>query len=71
VSIASLGAAVSLPTSAGVLWWLGLCDPLLVFIAGAMCALAVWRHKSNIQRLMAGTEKRFEKKSRPTGESHV
>jgi hypothetical protein len=36
-----------------------------------MCALAVWRHKSNIQRLMAGTEKRFEKKSAEGRESHV
>ena len=71
VSVASLGAAFSLPTSAGILWWLGLCDPLLVAIASAMCALAVWRHKSNIQRLFAGTEKRFEKKSPEARESHV
>lgn len=69
VSIASLGAAVSLPTSAGILWWFGLCDPLLVVIAMAMCALAVWRHKSNIQRLLAGTEKRFEKKQPEARES--
>jgi glycerol-3-phosphate acyltransferase PlsY len=33
-----------------------------------MCALAVWRHKPNIDRLLAGTEKRFEgKKSNPEG----
>jgi acyl phosphate:glycerol-3-phosphate acyltransferase len=71
VSVASLGAAVSLPTSAGILWWMGLCDPVLVAIAAVMCALAVWRHKSNIQRLISGTEKRFEKKSREARESHV
>jgi acyl phosphate:glycerol-3-phosphate acyltransferase len=71
VSVASLGAAVSLPTSAGILCWLGLCDPVLVVIAAAMCALAIWRHKSNIQRLIAGTEKRFEKKSPEARESHV
>jgi glycerol-3-phosphate acyltransferase PlsY len=71
VSVASLGAAISLPTSAGFLWWLGLCDPLLVWIAAAMCALAVWRHKSNIQRLMAGPETRFEKKTAEGRESHV
>jgi glycerol-3-phosphate acyltransferase PlsY len=34
-----------------------------------MCALAVWRHRSNISRLLAGTEKRFEKKPRTA--SHV
>jgi len=45
------------------LW--GLCDPRLVAIAALMCALAVWRHKSNIQRLLAGTEKKFEKKKNP------
>ena len=31
-------------------------------LAALMCALAVWRHKSNIERLLAGTEKKFEKK---------
>ena len=71
VSLASLGAAVSLPTSAGILWWLGECDAIRTAIAATMCALAVWRHKSNIQRLLAGTEKRFEKKTREVGESHV
>jgi glycerol-3-phosphate acyltransferase PlsY len=71
VSVASLGAAISLPTSAGVLWSLGLCDPVRFVIALTMCVLAVWRHKSNIERLLAGTEKRFEKKSPEARESHV
>jgi acyl phosphate:glycerol-3-phosphate acyltransferase len=62
VSVASMGAAVALPASAGVLWWRGECDGLRAGIALAMCVLAVWRHKGNIQRLMNGTEKRFEKK---------
>lgn len=65
VSIASLGAAVALPTSSAVLWWLGDCDAIRTTIALAMCVLAVWRHKSNISRLVAGTEKRFEKKPKP------
>jgi glycerol-3-phosphate acyltransferase PlsY len=71
VSLASLGAAVSLPTSSGILWGLGECDAIRTAIAATMCALAVWRHKSNIQRLLAGTEKRFEKKTRKARESHV
>jgi glycerol-3-phosphate acyltransferase PlsY len=62
VSAASLGAAVALPTSSAILWWLGDCDAIRTTIALAMCVLAVWRHKPNITRLMAGTEKRFEKK---------
>lgn len=62
VSIASIAAAISLPVSSGILWALGQCDAIRTGIAAAMCVLAVWRHKSNIQRLLAGTEKKFEKK---------
>ena len=65
VSVASLGAAVALPTGAAAMWWLGQCDELRTGIAGVMCLLAIWRHKSNIGRLFAGTEKRFEKKAPP------
>jgi len=65
VSVASLGAAVALPTASAVMWWMGDCDAIRTAIAASMCALAVWRHKSNISRLMAGTEKRFEKKPKP------
>jgi len=68
VSVASLGAAVALPTSSAVMWWLGDCDAIRTSIAAAMCVLAVWRHKSNISRLMAGTEKRFEKKPKPAAQ---
>lgn len=69
VSVASLGAAVALPTAATALLLVGKCDPVRTGIAFLMCALAVWRHRSNISRLLAGTEKRFEKKPRPA--SHV
>jgi len=62
VSIASIAAAISLPTSSFVLLLLGQCDWLRVCIAGILCLLALWRHKPNIERLLAGTEKRFEKK---------
>lgn len=62
VSIASLGAAFMLPTSAFVLMAFGECDLVRAIIAAIMCGLAVWRHKPNISRLMAGTEKRFERK---------
>lgn len=62
VSIASIVAAISLPLSSGVLMLFGLCDWRLVVIAAILAVIAIWRHKSNIQRLMTGTEKKFEKK---------
>jgi glycerol-3-phosphate acyltransferase PlsY len=68
VSVASLGAAVALPTASAAMWYLGDCDAIRTSIAAAMCVLAVWRHKSNISRLMAGTEKRFEKKPKPAAQ---
>ena len=62
VSLASIAAAISLPVTTSLLTLAGRCDRLLVPVAILMCILAIWRHKSNIQRLLAGTEKRFEKK---------
>ena len=62
VSVASIAAAISFPISSGFLMFFGRCDWRLVVIATLMCALAVWRHKSNIERLLSGTEKKFEKK---------
>ncbi|HEY5704213.1 MAG TPA: glycerol-3-phosphate 1-O-acyltransferase PlsY [Terrimicrobiaceae bacterium] len=62
VSVASIGAAISLPVSSSILMLYGRCDWRLVVIAILMCILAVWRHKSNIERLFAGTEKKFDKK---------
>ena len=67
VSVASMAAAISLPVSSGILMLFGRCDWRLVVIAALMCALAVWRHKSNIERLFAGTEKKFEKKRSVSG----
>ena len=70
VSVASLGSAVALPSTALLLMFFGKpgamlfakCDPVLVVISGLMGGLAIWRHKDNIKRLLAGTEKRFERK---------
>ena len=67
VSVASILAAISLPASSLVLALLGRCDWLLVAVALAMTTLAVWRHKSNIDRLLAGTEKKFDKPSSSSG----
>jgi acyl phosphate:glycerol-3-phosphate acyltransferase len=67
VSLASILAAISLSASSLVLALLGRCDWLLVAVAFAMTTLAVWRHKSNIDRLLAGTEKKFEKHPSSSG----
>lgn len=60
VSLASICASAALPLSVTALWWTGLGGnaPLLGF-AILISALAIWRHRSNIQRLRNGTESRF------------
>lgn len=68
VSIASIGAAAVLPllTLWGS-WFHGRIQdgtwnkPLFVFSV-AIAVLAIWKHRSNIQRLREGTEHRFERK---------
>lgn len=63
VSLASIAAAVALPLAAWLLIFAGVpmslpAGILLIFFA----VLTIWRHRSNIQRLLNGTESRFEKK---------
>jgi glycerol-3-phosphate acyltransferase PlsY len=64
VSIASIAAAVVLPAA---VWSTRDNLPLRV-TALALGALAIYKHKANIQRLMNGTESRFDfkKKGTPT-----
>ncbi len=72
VSVASIVAAVALPfiTIYGS-WKHGrIADgtwnkPLLVFSI-LIALLAIWKHRSNIQRLLAGTEHRFTRKAKST-----
>jgi glycerol-3-phosphate acyltransferase PlsY len=59
VSVASILAAITLPFSA---WGLGR-SHRLILVAGLMSALAIYKHRTNIQRLMAGTENRLGRKS--------
>ncbi len=63
VSLASICAALVLPIAVflivaktGAEFW------LLFGFSVAICALAIWRHQSNIVRLLNGTESRFGKK---------
>jgi len=55
VSVASITAAVVLPVSA---WFLG-ARGLLFGVTALMGALAIVKHKGNIQRLMSGTENKI------------
>jgi acyl phosphate:glycerol-3-phosphate acyltransferase len=62
-SLASISAAVALPIAVllivaktGTDFW------LLIAFSVLMGALAIWRHRSNIMRLLNGTENRFGKK---------
>ena len=60
VSLASVLAALSLP---GILWALERQVDAKFWFTLVISLLAIWRHRGNIQRLLAGTENRFEKKS--------
>jgi glycerol-3-phosphate acyltransferase PlsY len=59
VSVGSIVAAIALPTA---VWILQPHHLPLGIVTTALGALAIYKHKSNIQRLLAGTENRFGKK---------
>ncbi|HUK82591.1 MAG TPA: glycerol-3-phosphate 1-O-acyltransferase PlsY [Verrucomicrobiae bacterium] len=54
VSLASICAAAALPVAT----WLILRDTTLIVFTAGVGAVAIYKHKSNIQRLLAGTENR-------------
>ena len=58
VSLASITASFALPLAT----WLTRQSISLTLVTGAMAALAIYKHRSNIQRLMQGTENRFGSK---------
>jgi glycerol-3-phosphate acyltransferase PlsY len=61
VSVASIVAAIVIPIS---VWLIEQQVNTLFWFSVAVAVLGIWRHRSNIQRLMAGTESRFEKKQK-------
>lgn len=70
VAVASIGAAIAVPVSAWLLYLAdrGMTLPIVLTLLGA---IAVWRHRSNIQRLAAGTEHRFAfGKKKPTNHTN-
>ena len=60
VSVGSIAAAIALPAT---VWIMTPQNIFLGIVSTALGALAIYKHKSNIQRLMAGTENRLGKKS--------
>ena len=60
--VGSIVAAIALPIAV----WFTNEDLFLRIVTIALCVLAIYKHKSNIKRLMAGTESRLGKKSAPT-----
>ena len=63
VSVGSIVAAIALPVT---VWVMTPDNRLLCFVTTALGALAVYKHKSNIKRLMAGTENRLGQKPEAT-----
>lgn len=80
ISLASIVAAITLPLithigarfhhlnndkSLPTLWEAGTWNKPLFFFSVIIALLAIWKHRSNIQRLLAGTEHRFTRKEKP------
>ena len=66
VAVGSIGAAIMVPLATIVLYvWRGAPGPPLVGFSLLLGILAIWRHRSNIRRLLDGTESRFTKKAPP------
>lgn len=59
ISVGSIAAAIALPVA---VWIMTPNNLLLCIVTAALGALAVWKHKANIQRLIAGTENKLGQK---------
>ena len=57
-SVSGIAAAVSAPIAFLVLGW-----TYAAVVCGAMATLLVWKHRENMQRIVAGVEPRIGKKS--------
>jgi glycerol-3-phosphate acyltransferase PlsY len=63
VSVASIASALVLPFAT----WLAHYGLMMICITTLMSALAIYKHKGNIARLMNGTENKIGRKNRPPG----
>jgi glycerol-3-phosphate acyltransferase PlsY len=63
VSLASISAAVVVPVAT----WFLQSDPSLLMFTVVVCAVVIYKHRSNIQRLLSGTENRIGKPKSASG----
>lgn len=72
VSLGSIAAAVAIPIIVILMLFFGAMSGWAYFYFGIVaCLLAVWRHRANIGRLLAGTEPRARHKGAEPGEPAV
>lgn len=63
VSVASIAAAAALPLIILITTWLSQTGGKSLFYSSVcLAAVVIWRHRSNLSRLMHGTEPRFTRK---------
>ena len=63
VSVASVTAAIALPAAIGILLMLHVTNSAVIFYSAIVLAAVVcWRHRSNLTRLVRGTEQRFTRR---------
>jgi glycerol-3-phosphate acyltransferase PlsY len=63
VSVASVAAAAALPIIILIITWLRqTAGKSLFYLSVCLAALVIWRHRSNLSRLVRGTEARFTRK---------
>jgi acyl phosphate:glycerol-3-phosphate acyltransferase len=63
VSVASIAAAAALPLIILITTWVSQTSGKLLFYSSVfLAAVVIWRHRSNLSRLMHGTEPRFTRK---------
>lgn len=65
VSLASIAAAFTLPFAV----WLFAGSKTMIVVTAALAALAIYKHKANIKRLLAGTENRITVKRKAAPET--
>src|SRR5215471_8795539 len=62
VSVASVTAALLLPLVILVISWRNQSAKAIFYFSACVAAFVIWRHRSNLCRLMHGTEPRFTRK---------